>query len=90
MSYKIRILHPEGDDEIYEMSKQPSLEELQETVGGWIEIVPADCGDTVLDLIVHEEGKLLNLPYNPKASEYAGRPIVGTAVLFEEGRFGDG
>ena len=60
-----------------------SLEELQQFVGGYIEIVPIKNGRF---MVVNEEGKLSNLPFNLLASaEYneivRGDSIVGDALI---------
>jgi len=34
-------------------------------------------------LLVNEEGLILRLPSNPTASQMAGRPIVGNALLLK-------
>jgi hypothetical protein len=64
-----------------------SLEELQQYVGGMIEIVALDDGRV---MVLNEEGKLLNLPYNAIATELfnqGGRmwwePIAGDVVVCE-------
>ena len=58
------------------------LEELQNYVGGYIEVV--DCftyePDEVNKLIVNEEGCLMCLPENKLASEKAGVVLVGNVV----------
>lgn len=59
-----------------------SLEELQSFVGGFIEILPI--GDKLL--VCNEEGKLLRLPLNDKATliankYYTGDHIVGNALV---------
>ena len=60
-------------------------EELRNYVGGYIEILHLNANQT---LVVNEEGKLLNLPYNTIATEvirmaYQGCDdfIVGDALL---------
>lgn len=62
-----------------------TLEELKEYVGGWIECVYLNKHQV---LVINEEGKLLNLPYNAIATEayrLAFQPnndcIVGDALL---------
>ena len=60
-----------------------SLKELQGAVGGFIEIV--HLGNDKL-LVVDEEGLLKSLRINAKASILARRPIVGTAVLCDNGQ----
>ncbi len=57
------------------------LSELQNVVGGYIEIVPATDGRI---MIVNEEGKLKGLPYNHIASNLHGvwnDPIVGDVLV---------
>jgi len=57
------------------------LEELQEYVGGLIEVVPIKDGQ----MIVNEEGLLEGLSHNVSASLVAHRQIVGDVVLSPEG-----
>lgn len=40
-----------------------TLKDLQQAVGGSIEVVPAELGDDAL-VICNEEGKIMGLPYN--------------------------
>ena len=55
-----------------------TLEDMQKAVGGYIEFVHMGG----MTLVVNEEGLLKNgLPLNTMASELAGRPIVGDALL---------
>lgn len=65
-----RIIRPDGAviPASPKNKKDYKLKELQEIVGGYIEIVPAVHSDEVI--VVNEEGKLLNLPYNPIATLY--------------------
>lgn len=58
----------------------PSFEAIQKAVGGYVELVsiPSD-PDRVL--AVNEDGGPFGLPSNKKASELAGRRIVGTVVV---------
>lgn len=66
-----------------------TLEELQEYVGGYIEIIRLT--DKYL-MVVNEEGRLLNLPFNPEATDiarqhkaiYPNDMIVGNALVAEE------
>lgn len=66
-----------------------TLEELQEYVGGYIEIVRLT--DKYL-MVVNEEGRLLNLPFNHEATDvaryhkaiYPNDMIVGNALIVEE------
>lgn len=59
--------------------ERPSLEEAQKAVGGYVEIIPVGDGQ----LLVNEEGRIAGLPINPQASEAAGQPIVGNALLLK-------
>lgn len=62
-----------------------TLEEMQKAVGGYIEMAGSAFGGLVM--IVNEEGKLRDLPYNPVATAIkgvGGLPddyIVGTVLL---------
>lgn len=58
-------------------AKIDSLKQMQELVGGYVEFVYLN--DKVL--IVNEEGLLFGLPRNNQATEIAGHPIVGDAIL---------
>lgn len=60
-------------------TSRPSLKEAQEAVGGFVEVLPVQDGQ----LLVNEEGLILSLPSNPTASEIAGQPIVGNALLLK-------
>lgn len=66
-----------------------TLEELKSFVGGWIECISVSPTQV---MVINEEGKLLNLPYNAVATEafrMAFQPtddfIVGDAILCEIG-----
>jgi len=58
-----------------------SLKELQEFVGGYIEMINLR-GTEVM--IVNEEGMLRRMKPNREASKIAGQPIVGPAVVMDE------
>ena len=60
-----------------------TLDELQEFVGGYIEIVHLHDGKI---MVVNEEGRLLNLPPNWMATDLHGLPelIVGNALVCED------
>lgn len=60
------------------------LEELQDVVNGFIETVHLKDGQL---MVVNEEGKLLDLSYNRKASMLYKRDIiVGNALVCEKGQ----
>ena len=74
---------PNNDGEVF------SLEELKGFVGGWIECINVSPKQV---MVINEEGKLMNLPYNAVATEafrMAFQPtddfIVGDALLCEIG-----
>lgn len=59
-----------------------TLQELQQAVGGSIEVVPAELGDDAL-VICNEEGKIMGLPYNRCVYDADGIPhdvIAGTFI----------
>ena len=64
------------------------LDEMQAYIGGLIQIIPLD-GDGLEDklLVVHEEGKLINLPFNFLATlecvRYYGETdyVSGAAII---------
>lgn len=67
---RINVLKANGDLEIHDFETEPTLEQLQRMVGGFIEIVPgfnkylgADC-----EAYCNEDGIRLNLPRNEQAS----------------------
>jgi len=61
-----------------------TLEEIQEAVGGLVQIVSTKYNDDKI-LVVNEEGLIHNLPLNWRATELAGQPIVGNALLTRDG-----
>ena len=71
---------------ITDEKKLPTLKEAQEFVGGYIEAITFPNDDL---LIINEEGKLKELPYNSDASEvwvyHYGMTdaIVGDALLIK-------
>ena len=75
-----RIIKTDGK----EISVEPrngsdfSLSEMQRIVGGFIECVTLANGQL---MVVNEEGVILEMPYNKKASELFGQPIVGNALV---------
>jgi len=56
-----------------------TLEEMQEAVGGLIEIVYLDLHDRIM--VVNEEGLLRDLPRNHVASILAKKTIVGNVIV---------
>ncbi|MBQ7547670.1 MAG: DUF3846 domain-containing protein [Clostridia bacterium] len=75
-----------------ESGDEPTLEQLQTLVGGYIETVPAMYGV----MVINEEGKLFPLPFNANATAMMKNKgldyIVGDAVLCVPARneYGEG
>ena len=70
----------------------PTLEEAQEIVGGYVEMVELNdlnlffhYDTSLIQLLVDEEGLLKGLPVNNLASRLSGRTIVGSALFLVEG-----
>tara|TARA_R100000322_G_C5278861_1_gene149154 strand:- start:15 stop:290 length:276 start_codon:yes stop_codon:yes gene_type:complete len=71
-----RMKEPET---IFIEDKQPSLEEMQEFVGGYIEVVTLP---DFRQMVINEEGKLLNLPINMVATNLFEKAFgIGTDVI---------
>jgi len=83
----IALIKPSGEITAEPVSKSNLLADIQRFVGGSIQICPQQSTamiDKSLVLIVNEEGKLNNLPYNPVATAVYGHPrdhITGNAVI---------
>jgi hypothetical protein len=77
MAYLLRV-----DGTIEQMGWNPSLEELQKAVGGYIESVTTANGGR---FYCNEEGKLMGLPHNPAANSMIDFDdyIVGDVVVME-------
>ena len=74
------LIKADGTETEVKPSKGSSfkLEELQKHVGGYIEPVRLVDGKTML---VDEDGRSKQLPYNEGASKRAGQTIVGNALI---------
>lgn len=61
--------------------KKFTLDELQELIGGYVEMVsiPGDVGRRVF--FVDEDGRMKGLPSNVRASHIAYRLLLGNALL---------
>lgn len=64
----IHVYKPDGTLEMRVSHKPPSLNELKELVGGYIELVHVLFDGRARQMIVNEEGHLLDLPYNESAT----------------------
>jgi|TARA_S200002703_G_scaffold75701_1_gene65313 hypothetical protein len=62
--------------------QKPTLEEVQEIVGGYVEMVHSP-SNSEIQILVNEEGLLTGLPFNKEATELCGTGIVGNAVILK-------
>jgi hypothetical protein len=60
---------------------EPTLEQAQSLVGGYVEKITLPNGDA---LLINEEGLLKKLELNITATDLAGFPIVGEAILIKK------
>lgn len=72
---KIRVLIVEPGKEPYEARIENTLGTLQSIVNGYIEMIQMESG---VDLIINDEGKLMNLPFNRYIT---GNMLVGTIIV---------
>ena len=82
------LIYPDGTHRqvVPEDGKHFTLDELQELVGGYIEILRNPKGKD-FDAVLNEEGKLHGLDANPAATEYCGvtdlDTLVGNVLILE-------
>ena len=83
MSKKIKAIIKRPDEKVGHMTWiSNTLENLQKTVGGRLEVVTMKRKDPCVVMIVHEEGKIKKLDPNFwMGSESLGDMIVGTAII---------
>lgn len=60
----------------------PTLEQAQEIVGGYVEMVHSPT-DPDIQILVNEEGLLKELPFNEEATKMCGTGIVGPAIVLK-------
>lgn len=80
-TYKAILFKPDGSAEFILWHKHPALEDLQELVGGYIEVVRCTVSRIGFTLLVNEEGRLNALDENFTASELFDMPLVGPVLL---------
>lgn len=87
----INIFDPDGAFHDYSkvFDSEPTLDWLQEKVGGYIETVTAPSGEAVM--VIDEEGKLKHYPVNDRATDifhdwFPGTSdvIVGSAIFLDK------
>tara|TARA_R110001632_G_scaffold140313_1_gene256315 strand:+ start:63 stop:311 length:249 start_codon:yes stop_codon:yes gene_type:complete len=63
-------------------TKAPSLERAQELVGGLVQMVRSPT-DPDIQILVNEEGLLIDLPFNHEASKLCDTGIMGDAIILK-------
>lgn len=80
---KILLIKHDGEMEKIEQKESPTLRQMQEWVGGLVELVFVS-PEFGKQMYVNEEGMMKELPINYEASLMSGgQHIVGNAVIFE-------
>jgi len=71
------------DGTVQELDHRPTLEEAQEIVGGYVELVSVQDSKTgkLVTLVVNEDGKIMKLPTNRVVTEQYGRSIPGGYIV---------
>ena len=65
---KAHLIQPDGTEEVWEYTSEPTLAHMQEFVGGGIELVSVLYQGKRCHMIVHEEGSLIPLEVNAAAT----------------------
>ena len=87
--YEYLIIDTDGEETYVESKEKPDLKEMQETVGGYIEVVACRYENGRKPMIINEEGKVKSLKLNSKATEMyldlhdVKDYIVGKAIIFK-------
>ncbi len=71
------MFKPKNDWFVIEDQNEPTLEQAQDFVGGFVELVNLK----EKQFLVNEDGLLEGLPFNAKASSLAGIPLVGPVLV---------
>ena len=71
------MFKPKNDWFVIEDQNKPTLEQAQDFVGGFVELVNLK----EKQFLVNEDGLLEGLPFNAKASSLAGIPLVGPVLV---------
>ena len=78
---KAILLKADGIRQDLTPKEKPTLKEMQDWVGGYIEIVRVNFEGKKVPMVVNEEGLIHRLPINYQASRIAGSPIVGDVFI---------
>ena len=91
--YEVIPFNNEVRNGLRRLSNDPSLADLQEAVGGYIEYLPTSMiqrvdgngNDNIIEMIVNEEGMIHRLPVNQLATQLLHpsmpHPLVGNVVV---------
>lgn len=79
----IHIIKANGTYKKQEVVNLPTLREMQMLVGGDILAIQVKYEGENRTMIVNEDGFLMGLPPNKKASLIVGSPIVGNVLILE-------
>ena len=82
----IKIVYKKPNEKPTIIEVENTLEEFQELVGGYIEVIPANDDRSIL-MIVNEEGKLQNLKNNILWMDHVS--IVGNVAFIQNGTDGE-
>ncbi len=74
----MKWIKTDGTIEEVAVDKDNSLKQMQDAVGGYIELVRLTDDDI---MVVNEEGLVFGLPINEHASKIAGQTIVGNVLM---------
>lgn len=85
----VLVIKADGQENFISTAKRPSLEQMQEWVGGYIQAVPTSYEGKKRTMVVNEEGAINGLPLNPIATKiyrstsafHHKELIFGTAVI---------
>ena len=78
------IIKTDGSEEEFLLPETNQLKPLQKAVGGLIEVVPSI--QKGLSVVCNEEGKLIGLPINYKATvlhRFGEDPLCGDVVILQ-------
>lgn len=79
-----KIIKVDGSEIPFDLPKKNQLKPLQKAVGGLIEIVPST--QKGLSVVCNEEGKIIGLPINYKATvlhRFGTDPLCGDVVILQ-------
>ena len=85
--FTVNLTCPKGTKTriISEKSEKPTLEQVQEFVGGYLQMCPILNApfDEKVQLMADEDGISKKLPVNPNATLTAGYPILGNCLILK-------